>query len=70
MTSTQTATSTTEAIQARMAQIRTESATARANGDSRTENALDGEMTYLGQRLRNLRPTPQYSDDHCCTTCP
>ncbi|MEJ8640021.1 hypothetical protein [Streptomyces sp. MS2.AVA.5] len=61
--------STAESIRARMAEIREESATARANGDSRTAYALDGELTFLGQRLRNLRPAPVYSDDRCCTAC-
>jgi hypothetical protein len=66
---TQMVTSTPESIQARMEEVRAQSATARANGDSRTESALDGELTYLGQRLRNLRSAPNYSDDRCCTSC-
>ncbi|GLF98202.1 hypothetical protein [Streptomyces yaizuensis] len=70
MTTSQTNTGTTEGIQARMAEIREESAAARASGDFRTENALDGEMAGLGQRLRNLRPAHDCNDDRCCATCP
>ncbi|MFF8786832.1 hypothetical protein [Streptomyces sp. NPDC015125] len=61
---------TAGAIKARMSTIRQLAATARANRDFRAEYALDGELTRLGQMLRNLRPAPQYPDDHCCTSCP
>lgn len=60
----------TEAIGARMAQIRTEIAAARACGDTRAVSALDGELAELGQRLRNLRATPNYDDARCCPGCP
>ncbi|WP_331750891.1 hypothetical protein OG215_36740 (plasmid) [Streptomyces globisporus] len=60
----------TEAIRARMAQIRTECAAARACGDTRSVSALDGELAELGQRLRNLRETPDYDDGRCCPDCP
>ncbi|MET8605719.1 hypothetical protein ABZV92_19470 [Streptomyces rubiginosohelvolus] len=59
-----------EAIRARMAQIRTEIAAVRACGDTRTVSALDGELAELGQRLRNLRATPDYDDARCCPDCP
>ncbi|MFK0047899.1 hypothetical protein ACIQU4_28195 [Streptomyces sp. NPDC090741] len=67
---TNKATETIDAIKARMAEIRDESSRARAKGDTRAEFALDGELANLGQRLRNLRPTPDYGDDRCCATCP
>ncbi|WP_274036556.1 hypothetical protein [Streptomyces sp. MMBL 11-1] len=60
----------TDAIQARMTQIRTECAAARAGGDTRSVSALDGELAELGQRLRNLRETPDYDDGRCCPDCP
>ncbi|MFE6272266.1 hypothetical protein ACFVQ9_26135 [Streptomyces goshikiensis] len=67
---TNKATEAIDAIKARMAEIRDESAAARVQGDTRTEFALDGELSHLGHRLRNLRPTPDYRDDRCCAACP
>ncbi|MER0476949.1 hypothetical protein ABR737_01020 [Streptomyces sp. Edi2] len=58
-----------ESIKARMAQVRLKAIEARANGDSRAESTLDGELSRLGQMLRNLRPAPRYPDDRCCTSC-
>ncbi|MFK0296319.1 hypothetical protein ACIQU6_38410 [Streptomyces sp. NPDC090442] len=57
---------TSTEIKVRMAEVRELSRAAEARGDQHAAFALDGELTRLGQLLRNLRPTHTYPDDHCC----